>query len=144
MKWVLVLLLGLGVGAFAATPVGAKPPKHTSTAKAKPASTNVHRISGHVARTRHTRKRVAPRPSYQLHPEPDRYQQIQQALADKGYFKGDVNGVWGDDSVDALKRFQADQKIDDDGKIDALTLIGLGLGPKHDDGSAKAASNHES
>ena len=38
----------------------------------------------------------------------------------------------GDDSVDALKRFQTDQKLDDDGHLSALTLIGLGLGPKHD------------
>jgi hypothetical protein len=71
-------------------------------------------------------------PAYQAHPDPERYQQIQQALADKGYFKGEVNGRWGDDSVDALKRFQADQKLDDDGHLSALTLIGLGLGPKHD------------
>jgi hypothetical protein len=76
--------------------------------------------------------RAAPGPSYQLHPEPERYQQIQQALADKGYFKGEVNGQWGNDSVDALKRFQADQKLDDDGHLNALTLTGLGFGPKHD------------
>jgi hypothetical protein len=67
-----------------------------------------------------------------LHPDPERYQEIQKALADRGYFKGDVNGQWGDDSVDALKRFQADSKLPDDGKINALSLIGLGLGPKHD------------
>lgn len=77
-----------------------------------------------------------PAPTYQLHPDPDRYQQIQQALTDKGYFKGDVNGQWGDDSLDALKRFQADQKLDPDGHLNALTLIGLGLGPKHDGAGA--------
>ncbi len=90
-------------------------------------------------------RRLAPRPSYQLHPDPERYQQIQQALADRGYFKGQVNGQWEDDSVDALKRFQADQKLADDGKISALTLSDLGLGPKHNGGSvtppASASSN---
>jgi hypothetical protein len=70
--------------------------------------------------------------AYQSHPDPDRYQQIQQALADRGYFKGEVNGQWGDDSIDALKRFQVDQKLDDDGHLTALTLTGLGLGPRHD------------
>lgn len=80
----------------------------------------------------HSRAHAKPGPSYQLHPDPERYQEIQKALADRGYFKGDVNGVWGDDSTDALKRFQSDQKLPDDGKISALTLIGLGLGPKHD------------
>ena len=73
-----------------------------------------------------------PAPTYQLHPDPERYQQIQQSLATRGYFKGEANGQWNDDSVDALKRFQADQKLDSDGKINALTLSGLGLGPRHD------------
>ena len=82
-------------------------------------------------------------PSYQLHPEPERYQEIQKALAERGYFKGEVNGQWGDDSIDALKRFQADQKLPDDGKIDSPSLISLGLGPKHDANSA-AASKAES
>jgi peptidoglycan hydrolase-like protein with peptidoglycan-binding domain len=82
------------------------------------------------------RTRRVSAPSYQTHPDPERYQQIQQALADKGYYKGDVNGQWNDDSSDALKRFQADQKLDSDGKINALTLRGLGLGPKHDGSTA--------
>ena len=87
--------------------------------------------SGHRA-SRHRRTRRAAGPSYQLHPDSSRYTEIQKALADRGYFKGEANGVWGDDSVDALKRFQADQKLDADGKINSLSLIGLGLGPKHD------------
>lgn len=78
------------------------------------------------------RRHVAAAPSYQLHPDPDRYRQIQQALAARGYFKGTVSGEWNDDSVEALKHFQVDQKLDGDGKIDALTLKGLGLGAKHD------------
>ena len=87
--------------------------------------------------------RVAAGPSYQLHPEPTRYTEIQKALADRGYFKGDPNGVWGDDSSDAMRRFQADQKIDETGKIDARSLISLGLGPRHD-GSRPVSSPSES
>jgi hypothetical protein len=75
-------------------------------------------------------------PSYQLHPDPERYAEIQRALTDRGYFHGETNGEWKDDSVDALKRFQADQKLPDDGKISALTLTGLGLGPHHDGSTA--------
>ncbi|HXF26006.1 MAG TPA: peptidoglycan-binding domain-containing protein [Bryobacteraceae bacterium] len=63
-------------------------------------------------------------------PTAERYQQIQQALAEKGYFKGQVNGQWGPDSVDALKRFQTDQNLTVDGKIGSLSLIALGLGPR--------------
>lgn len=79
---------------------------------------------------------VAAAPSYQLHPDAERYSQIQQALAERGYFKGQPDGTWNDESTDALKRFQADQKLEPDGKINALSLTGLGLGPKHDGTSA--------
>jgi peptidoglycan hydrolase-like protein with peptidoglycan-binding domain len=73
------------------------------------------------------RKASAPR---QLAPTRDRYQQIQQALASKGYYSGEPNGAWGPDSVEALKRFQADQNLTPDGKLGSLSLIALGLGPK--------------
>ena len=44
--------------------------------------------------------------------------------------QGEASGQWGPDSVDALKRFQADQNLTPDGKIGSLSLIALGLGPK--------------
>ncbi len=66
----------------------------------------------------------------QQQPSPERYKEIQQALADKGYFSGSVDGNWGPESVDALKRFQREQNLTDDGKIGSLSLIALGLGPK--------------
>ena len=71
-------------------------------------------------------------------PTPDRYKEIQQALADKGYFRGTPDGAWNGESVDALKRFQKDQNLDPDGKIGSLSLMALGLGPKR--GVAQAAS----
>jgi hypothetical protein len=97
---------------------------------------------------RPVRAKQAAAPAYQLHPDPERYQEIQKALAARGYFKGEVNGVWGPDSVEALQRFQTDNKLPNDGKINSLSLIGLGLGPKHDSlpqvtsgsGNAAAAS----
>jgi len=73
---------------------------------------------------------TASRRSSQQQPTPDRYREIQQALNDKGYFKGPVDGAWGPDSVEALKRFQRDQNLTEDGKIGALSLIALGLGPQ--------------
>jgi len=78
-----------------------------------------------------------PGPTYQAHPDPERYQQIQQALAEKGYFKGEANGQWGDDSVAALKQFQTERNIPNDGKISALSLIGLGLGPNRETAAVK-------
>ena len=78
------------------------------------------------------------RRSYQQQPTQDRYREIQQALGEKGYFAGEPDGNWGTESVDALKRFQRDQNLTEDGKIGALSLIALGLGPKRN-GSAEAA-----
>jgi hypothetical protein len=66
-------------------------------------------------------------------PTPDRYKEIQDALASKGYLQSDdATGKWDQTSMDAMKRFQADQKLDTTGKINSLSLIALGLGPKHD------------
>lgn len=58
--------------------------------------------------------------------------EIQQALADKGYYDGPVDGVWRSECVDALKRFQQNENLEPDGKLGALSLIALGLGPKRD------------
>ena len=76
-------------------------------------------------------KQTPVRRSVQQQPTPERYKEIQKALADKGYFGGDVDGNWGPSSVDALKRFQHDQNLNEDGKLGALSVIALGLGPKH-------------
>ena len=66
-------------------------------------------------------------------PTPDRYKEIPQALATKGYLPPDSpSGVWDTSSVAALKKFQEDQSLEPSGKIDSLSLIALGLGPKHD------------
>ncbi len=78
--------------------------------------------------------------SYQQAPTPERYQEIQQALAKKGYFQGEANGQWGSDSLDALKRFQADQNLVPDGKLNSLSLIALGLGPKRLTAQSKSAA----
>ena len=69
----------------------------------------------------------------QLSPTTERYKEIQSALATKGYMKPeDATGTWNQDSIDALKHFQQDQKLDPNGKINSLSLIALGLGPKHE------------
>jgi hypothetical protein len=69
----------------------------------------------------------------QLAPTPQRYKEIQDALAAKGYLNPeDANGAWNQASVDALKKFQAGQNLDSTGKINSLSLIALGLGPKRE------------
>jgi putative peptidoglycan binding protein len=106
-------------------------------------STAVHKKTGTAAAAHSTRtassrrgKKSTRRTTWrnrQLTPTPERYKQIQEALAAKGYLPPEqANGQWNDTSAAALKKFQTDQNIDPSGKIDSLSLIALGLGPKHD------------
>jgi hypothetical protein len=130
-----------------ATKPAAKSTKSTasksSTPAAKPTSTNsatkpvAHRTSGTTTKTtsKSTGKSakkpvVVSRRWAQQQPTADRYKEIQQALAERGYFRGDPDGTWGPESIDSLKRFQHDQSLVEDGKIGSLSLIALGLGPK--------------
>lgn len=96
------------------------------TKKAEPAK----KASAKGKRT--TKRRVVRRPPTQQQPTPERYREIQQALIDRGYLQEPATGVWGPDSVTALKRYQTEQKLEATGKLDSLSLIRLGLGPKRD------------
>jgi peptidoglycan hydrolase-like protein with peptidoglycan-binding domain len=97
------------------------------SSKAPPPSSSKKRTA---RRTRGAVARPAARHHGQQEPTPDRYREIQQALAAKGYYKGSVNGEWGPESMEALKQFQTNQKLKADGKLDSMSLIALGLGPK--------------
>jgi len=76
--------------------------------------------------------RAPARPAHVQSPTADRYREIQQALADKGYLNSEANGSWNQASIEALNRFKADQKLKTDGKLCSLSLIALGLGPKYE------------
>jgi peptidoglycan hydrolase-like protein with peptidoglycan-binding domain len=109
-------------------PVKAAPRTATGkTAAAKPGTVAARSKTGRTTRTTTAKRPVR---STQQAPTPDRYKEIQAALIDKGYLQGEATGEWGPDSVDALKRFQADENLQVDGKVGALSLIALGLGPK--------------
>ena len=146
-----ILIVAFSVALFASRGVDAQDPstakkqtsaskskKHKSAAKKQPAAApKPQSASATPSSTAHRRapsktaKRTQPvRRSTQQQPTSERYKEIQQALADKGYFSGPVDGNWGPESVDALKRFQREQNLTEDGKIGSLSLIALGLGPK--------------
>jgi peptidoglycan hydrolase-like protein with peptidoglycan-binding domain len=75
-------------------------------------------------------------------PDSERIREIQSALAAHGY-NVEPTGVWGADTVDALKKFQEAQNITNlsgRGKLDSLTLIALGLGPRRETPPAPAAA----
>jgi len=126
----------------AATSAKKKPSAKTTPASVKaPAKT----APTTTAKRAPTKRPVAVVHHSQQQPTTDRYKEIQQALSAKGYFTGEADGNWGPASVDALKRFQRDQNIPDDGKLGSLSLIALGLGPKREsaDQPQKAAESEQ-
>ena len=106
----------------------AKAPAVSDSPKRSPAPSNSSRRT--AARKRDARTPVEARA--QLRPTRERYAEIQTALAQAGYFQGPTNGDWGPTSVNALAYFQKDHGLEPTGKIDALSLVKLGLGPKYD------------
>ena len=104
-----------------------EPPKAPA---ARPAPTTPPRAQPR-RRTAARRRAAAPGRTQQL-PSRERFAEIQKALAAAGYDPGPTDGVWGSKSVVALQAYQRDQGLEPTGKIDALSLIRLGLGPKYD------------
>ena len=124
--------LALAVIALPAAATTTHKPKHKartarSVTATKHKSTKSKSSKGKSAKNRSSKRT---RRSYQQAPTPERYREIQQALASKGYLHSEPTGKWDADSADALKRFQAEQHLTPDGKIKSLSLIALGLGPK--------------
>jgi peptidoglycan hydrolase-like protein with peptidoglycan-binding domain len=78
-------------------------------------------------------KKPAPTRYAQQHPTTERYVEIQRALVERGYLH-DATGVWGDESTTALRTFQQDQGLRADGKLSALALTAMGLGPRRTPG----------
>jgi peptidoglycan hydrolase-like protein with peptidoglycan-binding domain len=95
-------------------------------------SKHVASNKGKAGKARGKQVAAARRAPRQSEPTSDRYRVIQQALVDKGHHPGPVTGQWGPEWVAALKDFQAAQKLNADGKLGALSLIALGLGPKRE------------
>ncbi|MFT4174239.1 MAG: TIGR02594 family protein [Herbaspirillum sp.] len=53
--------------------------------------------------------------------EDSKIRKIQQALVDKGFVLGDVDGIWGRRSIAAVKAFQAQQRLEVDGIVGPQT-----------------------
>ena len=133
-----ILVLTLLFGVLATPTVFAKSRTLKSGHTGKSASPGKKPSKREQANSSTRNRRVEPaRPSG---PTQDRYREIQQALADKGYFTGTVDGSWGPEATDALKRFQTEQSISGGGKINSLSLIALGLGPKREESTQLIAN----
>jgi hypothetical protein len=116
-----------------ATKGAATTAKNSAPAKKGSAPSNSARRTVASSKKAATKKPAATWRNRQMAPSADRYHEIQDALAARGYLSaGDATGAWNQASIDALKRFQAEQNLESTGKINSLSLIALGLGPKRD------------
>jgi len=123
-------------------PVPAKRAPQTATAKKTPVKKSAS--SKKPGKSRSKKSRRATWRTGQRTPTPQRYLEIQQALIEKGYLQPPANGVWGAESIEALKRFQQDQNLTASGKLDALSLIALGLGPNREPTNGGPPTNNTS
>ena len=52
---------------------------------------------------------------------------VQRQLAERDYYKGSIDGEFGEGSRSALRRFQREHRLKDTGRIDEATLQALGF-----------------
>jgi hypothetical protein len=106
------------------------PQRHTQKASTK---SSQHHATRHPATKRVSSKAKQAAASRRrralLRPEPERIQEIQQALAQAGYLKVQPNGRWDDQTREAMRRYQTDHGFPVTGLPEARSLMKLGLGP---------------
>ena len=103
----------------------AKPETKSNTAAATHKS-NAKRSSSH----KRGKKKATARGQQNI--DPQRAQEIQEALIREHYLSGEAAGTWNQSSEDAMRRYQADHGWQSKTVPDARALISLGLGPSHD------------
>lgn len=111
-----------------------QPGKSAATRKPYGSAKSSRKRAGTAARHRKGSKKKAAQSwrTRQSAPTPERYKEIQEALAKRGYLEEAPSGIWDTQSGEALRRFQQDQSLEPTGKLNSLSLIALGLGAKHE------------
>jgi hypothetical protein len=104
-------------------PAGTQP---KSTAAGAAHKSNAKRPNSH----RSSRRKTTARGQQKI--DPQRAQEIQEALIREHYMSGEAAGTWNQSSEDAMRRYQADHGWQSKTVPDARALISLGLGPSHD------------
>lgn len=98
--------------------------KVTASAKVKTGSSG----AAIATKTKKGTSRKSKRVRGQMAPTPERVNEIQTALAKKGFYAGEPTGKWDDESTEAIRKFQSANGLTPSGKYDAWTLQKLGLG----------------
>ena len=137
MRLIAASFILVGAAALGSLAAPAVSKKGAAPAKAA-AKSGVKRSAGKAAADKRTvgkrvvRRRVPDHYSYvgQQRPAPERIQEIERALVEKGYLAGEPDGNWDQASTDALRRFQQSQNLYADGRLSSMSLIALGLGSR--------------
>jgi peptidoglycan hydrolase-like protein with peptidoglycan-binding domain len=113
---------------------GSAPSKGASGKPPNPKKATVGSAAKTAAKKTPTRKRRYRREPFRyrlarLKLQPERIQEIQQALITQSYLHQDPTGKWDDATRDAMRRFQADHGFPTTGMPEAKSLMKLGLGP---------------
>ena len=106
----------------AAAPAGTQPKSNAAAAS--------HKSTRATSRKSSRRKKASARGQQKI--DPQRAQEIQEALIREHYLNGSAAGTWNQSSEDAMRRYQADHGWQSKTVPDARALIALGLGPSHD------------
>ncbi len=102
-----------------------------ATSKSKTTSHPSATAKSHYRKSRRsTSKRRTARGQQKI--DPERAQEIQQALIREHYLSPKDEGTWNQASEDAMRRYQADHGWQSKTVPDSRALISLGLGPSHD------------
>jgi peptidoglycan hydrolase-like protein with peptidoglycan-binding domain len=134
VRFALLLVIVSGVPAAVkhkkASTVKTPVAKHAAADKSVKSSSKSGGRKVYTSRKKSSRKRtaVARQPARPVVPSSDRYREIQEALAKKGYLTTPPTGAWDQNAQDAMRKFQADQNLSVSGKLSSRSLIALGLG----------------
>ncbi|MFY9912289.1 MAG: peptidoglycan-binding domain-containing protein [Candidatus Sulfotelmatobacter sp.] len=101
-----------------------------AAAKTNPTHTHAKAQSHHRRSKRAGSKRRMARGQQKI--DPERAEEIQQALIREHYLTGTATGTWNQASEEAMRRYQADHGWQSKTVPDSRALISLGLGPSHD------------
>jgi hypothetical protein len=118
-----------GSGHYAAR----KTTPHTSSASAAKRTSNhtaalTSQHKGSTARNRPARSLSGQQRLARLRLQPERVEEIQQALIHEGYLQGDASGQWDARTHDAMQRYQTMHGFPGTGLPEAKSLMKLGLG----------------
>ena len=100
----------------------ARPVKSSSRSRRKSTTRSTRGRSRGLPRS--SRARLAA-----LHLDPQRVEEIQQALIREGFLQGPATGIWDDPTREAMRRYQSNNGFSSTGLPDAKSLMKLGLGP---------------